>query len=68
MYRAWFPDGLDDPDLALLKVTVEQAEYWDSSSSMMVHLAGFVKALATGQPYAAGENEKIDLGQRKSAR
>ncbi len=28
--KPWFPDGLDDPDLVLLKVTVEQAEYWDA--------------------------------------
>jgi len=61
MYKAWFPQGLDDPDLALLKVHVDQAEYWDSASSTMVHIAGFVKALATGQPYEGGENEKLNL-------
>src|SRR5208337_4347672 len=27
-YRAWFPRGLDDPELALLRVDVERAEYW----------------------------------------
>lgn len=59
--RAWFPKGLDDPDLALLKVSVEQAEYWDSPSSTMMHLIGFVKALATGQSYDPGENRKINL-------
>lgn len=60
-YKAWFPKGLDDPDLALLKVSATQAEYWDSSSSAVVHLVGFVKALATGARYHPGENEKIDL-------
>jgi len=60
-YKAWFPKGLDDPDLALLKVSATQAEYWDSSSSAVVHLVGFVKALATGERYHPGENEKIDL-------
>jgi general stress protein 26 len=33
IFKAWFPDGLDDPDLALLKVAVERAEFWDSPSS-----------------------------------
>ncbi|MGI9105247.1 MAG: pyridoxamine 5'-phosphate oxidase family protein [Pyrinomonadaceae bacterium] len=61
--KAWFPEGLDDPDLALLKVTVEQAEYWDSSSSAVVHLVGFVKAIVTGQPFHPGENEKLNLKQ-----
>jgi hypothetical protein len=51
------------PSIALLQVEVEKAEYWDSPSSTVVHLVGFVKALATGKPYRPGENEKIDLGQ-----
>jgi general stress protein 26 len=59
--KAWFPDGLEDPDLALLKINVEQAEYWDSPSSTMAHIVGFVKAIATGQSYEPGENEKLDL-------
>lgn len=60
-YKAWFPEGLDDPTICLMKVDVEQAEYWDSSSSAVVHLFGFVKALATGKRAKGGENEKIDL-------
>ena len=59
--KAWFPDGKDDPEVALLKVSVEQAEYWDTPSSKVVHLVGFVKAVATGQTYQPGENEKINL-------
>jgi general stress protein 26 len=61
VYKIWFKDGLDDPDLALLKVRVEQAEYWDAPSSKFVQLAGFVKALATGDDSSLGENEKIAL-------
>lgn len=61
--KAWFPQGLDDPDLALLRVKVEKAEYWDSPSGKMVQLLGLVKALATGERYHAdpGENEKLEL-------
>lgn len=63
LFKAWFPDGLDDPDLALLKVNVDQAEYWDSPSGKMVALAGFVKALATGERIEGGDNQKLDLGK-----
>lgn len=59
--KAWFPEGKDSPDLVLLKVKVEQAEYWDSSSSTIVQVAGFLKALATGERAEGGENEKINL-------
>ena len=36
--RPWFPDGPDDPNLALLDVRIEEAEYWDHTSSKMVQL------------------------------
>jgi general stress protein 26 len=62
--KAWFPEGLDDPDLALLRVVVDKAEYWDAPSSTMVHLIGMAKALATGEPYRPGVNEKVDLNDR----
>jgi general stress protein 26 len=59
--KAWFPDGLETPGICLLKVDVEQAEYWDSPSSTLVQVVGFVKALVTGQRADGGENEKINL-------
>lgn len=62
IYKAWFPKGLDDPDLVLLKVHVNQAEYWDSPSSKVVQLVGFAKAIATGKRADnVGEHEKINL-------
>jgi general stress protein 26 len=59
--KAWFPDGLGDPCLALLKINVDKAEYWETTSGKLVQLFGFVKALATGQSAEWGENRKIDL-------
>jgi general stress protein 26 len=59
--KAWFPEGLDDPELALLCVRVEKAEYWDTPSSRMVQLVGFVKATLTGTSYEPGDNQKLEL-------
>ena len=61
--KAWFPQGLDDPNLGLVRVDVEKAEYWDSPSSAVVQLIGFAKAIATGKPYGdeVTDNEKISL-------
>ncbi len=55
-YKTWFPKGLDDPDLVLLKVTVQKAEYWDSVNSS-VNLLSYL----AGRRPAAGEHEQIDL-------
>jgi general stress protein 26 len=65
IYKAWFPEGLEDPNLALLKVSVEKAEYWDTPSGKMVQAIGIVKALATGKRYEAGQGEhsKVELSK-----
>lgn len=59
--RTWFPKGQEDPDIALLKVKVEAAEYWDAPNSMMVHAYGYVKAVLTGEPPHPGENRKVNF-------
>ena len=63
MVKAWFPKGLDDPNLVLLKVSVEKAEYWDASGNPLQRLAAFTKALVQGDPSDLGENKKIDVAQ-----
>ena len=42
--KAWFPGGLEDPNLILLKVNVQQAEYWDAARGRMQPLVGFANA------------------------
>jgi len=37
---AWFPDGVDDPDLVLLKVVIEAAEYWDDPAGPVRRVLG----------------------------
>ena len=60
--KAWFPDGPDQADLALLRVKVEKAEYWDSPSGKVAQALSFVSALVTGKQVELGENKKLDLG------
>lgn len=59
VYKAYFPKGLDDPNLRLIKVEVEKAEYWESHG-LIPTVIGFVKAMA-GQEAELGENEKLNL-------
>jgi general stress protein 26 len=55
----WFPKGVDDPDLALLAVQVDQAEYWDAPDSKVGRLFGLAKARSTGDTAALGKHEKV---------
>ena len=59
--RTWFPNGKDDPDIGLLKVAVEAAEYWDAPNSTMLHAYGYVKAVVTGKSPDPGGNEKVNF-------
>lgn len=60
-YAVWFPAGPDDPNLVLLRVQVEQADYWDSPSTWAGRLLAFAKALATGDKSALGTRGHVDL-------
>ena len=55
----WFPEGLDDPDLGLLEVTVDDAEYWDAPASKTQRLFGLAKALSSGKTDRLGEHVKV---------
>lgn len=57
--KPWFPDGLDDPNLVLLKVTTDEAEYWKAPGSAVKRLFGLAKGIVTGKTDSLGENRKV---------
>jgi general stress protein 26 len=59
--KVWFPKGVEDPDLTLIKVTPKIAEYWDSSSSKMVVAYQMIKAIVTGKNDGIGEHDKLSF-------
>lgn len=58
---AWFPDGVEDPNLTLICVQITSAEYWDSASKF-IQLFGYTKSILTGERYQPGRNEHGRLG------
>lgn len=60
-FKMWFPQGKDDPDIALLRVDLKKAEYWDSPSSTIGFVLNFVTSVVTGKEADHGENRKINL-------
>lgn len=63
LYKAWFPRGLDDPDLALMRVDAEEAEYWDAVGGKVAGVMRFVRSLATGKNYPnlTGEHRTLSM-------
>jgi len=61
MSKAWFPEGKDDPNLVMLKVTTDEAAYWDSNSSRMIVFFSMLKAAVTGTTPNEGDHGKLNL-------
>ena len=59
MYKAWFPEGEDDPSIVVLRIDVTEAEYWEASASKLVRGVKYLAAAATGGKVDVGEAGKI---------
>jgi general stress protein 26 len=55
MYKAWFPEGEDDPDIAVMQVDITEGEYWEANSSKIVMGIRYVAAAVTGGKVNVGE-------------
>lgn len=56
---AWFPKGIEDPEMRLLHVSMERAEYWDFPSGALAVLASFARKVARGEESHIGTHERI---------
>ena len=52
--RTWFPDGLDDPHMTLLRFDASTGNYWDGHASMLRLAFALAKSVMTGTPGASG--------------
>ena len=60
--EAWFPGGMNDPDLALVRVTVNHAHYWNVRENKLTQLLVMAKAAFTGEKAAIGESGEASVG------
>lgn len=60
MAKAWFPGGVEDPNLELVEVKIEEAEYWNVKENKLLQLLKMGKAAATGtRPKGMGEHAEV---------
>jgi len=59
--KIFFSGGLEDPELGLLKITVEKAEYWDSAPTSIGRAFNLGAAYVTKDPSKLGDHAKVDL-------
>lgn len=61
IFKAWFPLGEDDPSIAVLKVTIHEAQYWEASSSKIVVGVKYLAAALTGGKVDVGHTGHVTM-------
>lgn len=59
MVSAWFPEGKDSKNVALLEIKITEGEHWDDNSSKLGFLYQITKANLTGTMPDLGDNQKF---------
>ncbi len=59
--KLFFPGGKDDPNLRLIHVRAESAEYWDGPGTLLGKALSFVLSAVSDEPAALADNGKVDL-------
>ena len=57
-WRVWFPQGKDDPNICLISITANEAEYWDNSG-----IEGLKYIFSAAAAYFKGQTPDIDNEQ-----
>jgi general stress protein 26 len=59
--KAWFPNGVEDPNIALLKVQPNQCYYWDAETGKMIQFLKMAVSAIAGKRLADGKEGKLSL-------
>ncbi|HZY82057.1 MAG TPA: pyridoxamine 5'-phosphate oxidase family protein [Cyclobacteriaceae bacterium] len=57
--KAWFPDGLDDPNLALMIVHPLEIDYWVNNESKVLTYIKMLSSAVTGNRVEVGEHGRM---------
>jgi general stress protein 26 len=57
--KDWFPKGKNDPEIAVLRVDVSEADFWEASGSRLARSAKYLAAAVTGGKTSVGESGHV---------
>jgi general stress protein 26 len=61
LYKAWFPRGEDDPEITVIRVYVDHAEYWEAPANSVIRGYQLLKAAVTKGGSRVGEHQEVAL-------
>jgi general stress protein 26 len=61
LVKAWFPNGIDDPDLTLINVKPLSAHYWDTKDGKMISMLKTAASFITGRTMDGGVEGDLSI-------
>lgn len=61
IYKAWFPGGESDLQIAVLKVEVYEGDFWEASHSRLIRLARYTAAAVSGGSLPVGRAGHVEV-------
>jgi general stress protein 26 len=61
MIKAWFPGGVDDPEICLLQIKTDEVHYWDTENSKMVQVLKAALSIVAGKPLVEGVHGELNV-------
>lgn len=59
---AWFPGGVEDPNIALVQVQLTHASFWDINESRLTQLFQMARGAVPAKPPQLEETAEVQLG------
>jgi general stress protein 26 len=59
--KAWFPEGKDDPNITVIKVTPEEGFYWDTKDGKLVSMIKILASAVSGRTLQEGVEGTISV-------
>ncbi|GGR84145.1 pyridoxamine 5'-phosphate oxidase family protein [Deinococcus sedimenti] len=60
MYKAYFPEGKEDPNIQLIRISANGAEYWEGEGKVR-SLIEIARGMIKGEEAHPGKNETVNL-------
>jgi general stress protein 26 len=61
LYKAWFPEGENDPEITVLRIDVAEGDFWDANTSKVVMGIRYVAAAVTGGKVSVGQSGHVEV-------
>lgn len=59
--KAWFPLGVDSPDICLLKIKTDEAHYWTTETGKLSNAIKLMTSVIQGKAFAKGVHGELTL-------